>query len=161
MKNPIACCGLNCEECEAYKATINNDQALREKVAKEWSEKNDCEITPDMINCEGCLNDGVKTKYCTDVCYVRYCCTTREYRNCGDCATKELCEHLKKITDNNPQAMKTLNKVDKNLVIGSLIGLVIGGVVGYFLKNIGVYALIGLALGMYIGNGISIKKKQK
>jgi len=38
MKNFIAYCGLNCETCEARLATINNDDALREKVAKEWGE---------------------------------------------------------------------------------------------------------------------------
>lgn len=32
--NPyIAYCGLNCAECEAYLATVNSDNALREKVA--------------------------------------------------------------------------------------------------------------------------------
>lgn len=158
MKDLIACCGLNCEECDAYKATINNDQGLKEEVAKKWSEMNGAEITPDMINCTGCLSDGVKTKYCTETCYVRYCCTTREYKNCGDCATKELCEHLKKITDNNPQAMKRLNKVDKNFIIGGIIGLIVGCVVGYFLKSIGIYGLIGMALGMFVANTMKIKK---
>ena len=27
----IAYCGLDCEKCDAYLATINDDQALREK----------------------------------------------------------------------------------------------------------------------------------
>ena len=36
--NPfIACCGLDCEACEARLATISNDNALRAKVAEEWS----------------------------------------------------------------------------------------------------------------------------
>ena len=39
--NPfIACCGLDCEACEARLATISNDNALRAKVAKEWSRIN-------------------------------------------------------------------------------------------------------------------------
>ena len=36
MNNFIAYCGLNCEICEARIATVNNDNTLREKVAKEW-----------------------------------------------------------------------------------------------------------------------------
>lgn len=28
----IAYCGLDCEKCDAYLATINDDQALREKL---------------------------------------------------------------------------------------------------------------------------------
>ena len=31
MKKLIAFCGLDCEKCDAYIATKNNDQALREK----------------------------------------------------------------------------------------------------------------------------------
>ena len=37
MKNLIACCGLDCETCDARVATLNNDNALREKTAKLWS----------------------------------------------------------------------------------------------------------------------------
>ena len=38
MKDMIGYCGLDCEKCDAYLATINNDQALREKTAKLWAE---------------------------------------------------------------------------------------------------------------------------
>lgn len=34
MNRYIACCGLNCEACEARLATIHNDDALRAKVAE-------------------------------------------------------------------------------------------------------------------------------
>lgn len=40
MNDYIAYCGLNCETCEARLATVNNDDALRSKVAKLWSELN-------------------------------------------------------------------------------------------------------------------------
>ena len=35
MNEFIAYCGLDCEKCEARIATMNNDHALRQKVAKE------------------------------------------------------------------------------------------------------------------------------
>ena len=38
MNKMIAYCGLNCEKCDAYIATINNDQELRKKTAKLWAE---------------------------------------------------------------------------------------------------------------------------
>lgn len=41
MKDLIACCGLDCENCDARKATVNNDDALRKKTAKQWAEAND------------------------------------------------------------------------------------------------------------------------
>ena len=34
MNDYIAYCGLDCEGCDARIATANNDDALREKVAK-------------------------------------------------------------------------------------------------------------------------------
>ena len=37
MKQLIACCGLDCENCTARIASVNNDDELREKTAKEWS----------------------------------------------------------------------------------------------------------------------------
>ncbi len=51
MNDTIAYCGLDCEGCDARIATANNDDALREKVAKLWSELNGVPITPDMIFC--------------------------------------------------------------------------------------------------------------
>ena len=47
MKKYIAYCGLDCETCEARQATINNDNELRVRVAKLWSELNGVEITPE------------------------------------------------------------------------------------------------------------------
>ena len=63
MNQYIAYCGLNCEACEARLATIHHDDVLREKVVKLWSELNGVEITPEMIHCEDCRIDGVKTPY--------------------------------------------------------------------------------------------------
>ena len=40
MRKMIAYCGLDCEKCDAYIATINDDQQLREKTARAWSEMN-------------------------------------------------------------------------------------------------------------------------
>lgn len=36
MKELIGYCGLDCEQCDARIATVNNDEALREKTAKLW-----------------------------------------------------------------------------------------------------------------------------
>lgn len=51
MKKMIAYCGLDCEKCDAYIATINDDQKLREKTAKLWAELNNAPILPEQINC--------------------------------------------------------------------------------------------------------------
>ena len=48
MKDFIAYCGLDCEFCEARIATVNSDDDLRKKVAKEWTELNGVDITPEL-----------------------------------------------------------------------------------------------------------------
>ena len=109
MKDYIAYCGLDCENCEARKATVNDDNELREKVAKEWSELNKAEITPEMINCVGCRIDGVKTPYCGNICPIRQCAMGKGYETCGDCQEALSCEKAGMILSNNQEARTNLN----------------------------------------------------
>ncbi len=104
----IAFCGLDCEVCEARTATVNNDDALREKVAKLWSELNGVEITPEMINCEGCRMDGLKTPYCDALCPIRQCALNRKHETCGSCNELDTCEKVGMVIGNNPDARKNL-----------------------------------------------------
>lgn len=46
MGKIIAYCGLDCGKCDAYLATLNNDEVLREKTAKAWAELNNVPIQP-------------------------------------------------------------------------------------------------------------------
>ena len=108
MKKYIACCGLDCESCEARRATVNDDDSLRQKVAKEWSELNGVEITPEMINCVGCRIDGVKTPFCDSLCPIRQCALERSVETCGTCADMGKCEKLCMITENNADALENL-----------------------------------------------------
>ena len=71
MRPNIAYCGLDCEQCDAYIATLHDDQALREKTAKLWAELNHAPILPEHIHCQGCRADGVKTVFCEQLCAVR------------------------------------------------------------------------------------------
>ena len=108
MKELIAICGLDCERCEARIATITNDDALRARVAKHWSELNGVEITPEMIHCAGCRVDGVKTPFCASLCPIRQCALGRGCATCGVCGEMETCETLSMITGNNAEALRYL-----------------------------------------------------
>ncbi len=110
MDKFIAYCGLNCETCEARIATINNDNDLRNKVAKEWSELNKVTITPEMINCTGCRVEGVKTPFCDSLCPIRKCAKEKNYETCGKCSELEKCEKIKMIIENNEEALNNLRK---------------------------------------------------
>ena len=108
MKKLIAYCGLDCEKCEAYIATKNNDNALREKVAKEWSELNGFEITSEMINCDGCRVDGVKTPFCDKYCQIRQCALGKALETCGNCSEMENCQTVGMVISNNAEALNNL-----------------------------------------------------
>ena len=110
MKKMIGYCGLDCEHCDAYIATKNNDQALREKTAKYWSEMNHVIILPEHINCEGCRVDGVKTCYCSNMCEIRKCAVAKEFETCGDCNKLDSCKKVAMIIDNVEEARRNLKK---------------------------------------------------
>ena len=108
MKDLIAFCGLDCETCEARIATLADDDALRKKVAKLWSELNGAEITPEMINCVGCRVNGVKTPYCDVLCPIRQCALLKKVETCGDCSGMAACEKVGMILGNNEEARNNL-----------------------------------------------------
>lgn len=108
MKKLIAFCGLDCENCEARIATLNNDNALRQKVAKLWSEMNEVEIAPEMINCEGCRADGVKTPFCDSLCPIRQCALGKGCETCGDCSAIDDCQTVGMVISNNADALNNL-----------------------------------------------------
>ena len=85
MKQLIACCGLDCEGCDARIATVGNDNELREKTARKWSEMNNApEITAATINCMGCRADGAKFAYCSDYCEIRKCVNKKGLNTCKE-----------------------------------------------------------------------------
>ena len=110
MRKMIAYCGLDCEKCDAYIATINNDDALREKTAKLWAELNNAPILPEHINCMGCRVDGIKTPYCDGMCPIRKCAMKKGLETCGDCPEMESCPDLGFVISSSSEARENLKK---------------------------------------------------
>lgn len=108
MKDRIGYCGLDCETCDAYIATIHNDQVLREKTAKLWAELNNAPILPKHINCEGCRMNGAKTIFCDCICGVRQCALKKGVVTCGDCPDLEICPAVGDIIAKNPAVLTNL-----------------------------------------------------
>lgn len=108
MRKMIAYCGLDCEKCDAYLATINDDQALREKTAKLWGELNNAPILPEHINCQGCRVEGVKTVFCDSLCDIRQCALKKSVTTCGECLDMEKCQTIEEIISDNPEALDNL-----------------------------------------------------
>ncbi len=110
MKELIAYCGLDCEKCDARTATLNDDDRLRKKNAKQWSELNNIEITAEMINCMGCRTDGIKTVYCESLCPIRKCAMSKDFETCGECPSVESCQTAAPVISNNAEAKDNLKK---------------------------------------------------
>ncbi len=84
MNRIIGACGLICSDCEAYKATVTNDDELRRTTSKNWSKVYGADILPEHINCLGCMQDSVKIGHCSD-CKMRECVVSKGYENCSEC----------------------------------------------------------------------------
>ncbi len=104
----IGYCGLDCDQCEAFIATRNNDDALRVKVAAEWAKQYGAPIKPEHINCTGCKSAGVKTYYCDQLCEIRKCATRRAIGTCAECPDYA-CALLKPVLEAAPHARRTLD----------------------------------------------------
>ena len=109
MKQLIACCGLDCEGCDARIATVGNDNELREKTARKWSEMNNApEITAATINCMGCRADGAKFAYCSDYCEIRKCVNKKRLNTCGDYKELNSCPIVGAVFLHAPDAKENL-----------------------------------------------------
>ena len=115
MNDKIGYCGLDCEKCDAYLATIHNDQVLREKTAKLWAELNNAPILPEHINCQGCRIDGVKTVFCDSLCPIRQCALQKGVTTCGGCPELNTCPKVGAVLSNNTEALENL-KTDENFM---------------------------------------------
>ncbi|MDR2925600.1 MAG: DUF3795 domain-containing protein [Azoarcus sp.] len=108
MKQLIACCGLDCEVCDARIATLADDNALREATASKWRVMNNApEITAETINCMGCRMDGLKFAYCA-MCEIRSCAMGKGFGTCGECAELDSCPTLGAVLEHAPEAKGNL-----------------------------------------------------
>lgn len=112
MEKIIACCGLNCSACEARIATMANDNELRAKTAEKWKmQYNVKDLTPEMINCTGCREEGAKLGHCGE-CKIRQCVINNDFKTCADCSKLESCEIVGSVLKNVPEALENLKSLN-------------------------------------------------
>ncbi len=112
MNQLISCCGINCEVCEARIATVNNDDELREKVAREWSAMfQSPDIVAASINCTGCRVEGVKFAHCLHTCDIRKCVLSKGFSTCADCPEIDSCTIVGPLFQMVPDARENLRSL--------------------------------------------------
>jgi hypothetical protein len=83
-------CGIDCDICPVYVATINNDNNLRKRIYDNWKlKKHNIKISE--INCMGCYSD--KIFGACNRCDIRKCCLEKSIKNCKACETTP-CDRL-------------------------------------------------------------------
>ncbi|MFH1654949.1 MAG: DUF3795 domain-containing protein [Pseudomonadota bacterium] len=110
MSDMIAYCGLLCNKCPAYIATIEDDDKKRAETAKTWSEVFKADIKPENVNCLGCLHEGDDIFAHCKVCKIRACVKKKGFENCAPCSDYP-CEHLAELFKMAPEAKMTLDKL--------------------------------------------------
>jgi hypothetical protein len=108
MEKLIAYCGLNCATCDARIATIKDDDELRKATAEKWKNiYNVPDMSPAMINCTGCREEGVKLGHWA-MCEIRKCAEEKGFNTCGDCKEIESCIIVSGVLKHVPEAIQNL-----------------------------------------------------
>ncbi|MBI5543894.1 MAG: DUF3795 domain-containing protein [Deltaproteobacteria bacterium] len=110
MKPMIACCGLVCTDCPAYKATQANDVALAQATARQWSEQFHVEVKVEHVWCDGCVVEGKKCAHCGK-CEIRACAIKRKVATCAACGEFDTCSTLSSLHAMMPAAKETLGSL--------------------------------------------------
>ncbi len=111
----IAFCGICCSDCPAYRATVENDDAMREEVAKKWS-SDEFPLSAKEVNCLGCkVMDGGVMSF-VQKCKVRQCASEKGVENCAHCEAFA-CALLEKVWGytGDEAAKRTLERIRENL----------------------------------------------
>ncbi len=108
MKKLIGACGLVCNDCLAFKATLTNNDQLRDTTAQFWSTIYGTPHTKDDINCQGCMAEGAKYAHCNE-CEYRLCAIERGLNNCSECKDYP-CEKLSRFHEDLPMARLVLDE---------------------------------------------------
>jgi len=112
MNKLISVCGINCEECDARKATVADDDVLRAATAEVWHTKYGIPYLPiEAINCMGCRTDGIKFAHCSK-CEIRICANEKGYETCGECGDLLICATVSPVHTAVPETLANLQNVD-------------------------------------------------
>ena len=81
----IGCCGMDCEACEARRATLAKDCAALAKLAVARENAGEAAfILPTRLKCTGCLEPGAKSLRAQQ-CEIRLCAQENHLPHCGFC----------------------------------------------------------------------------
>ena len=115
MEQLIAFCGLDCAQCDAYKATQAGDEAAKLAILEKWrSEFNAPDMPLASVTCDGWTSLGRLGGYCSEG-PVHNCGRAKGVTNCAICEDYETCETLLGFIANIPSAQENLAAIRASL----------------------------------------------
>lgn len=96
-------CGINCDGCAAYKATVTSDEELMQHVEKTFG---DGTGTREDWVCLGCLHSepALVATYCAS-CTIRGCAIEHGVENCAVCPEHDGCKKLHPFIEEEDKAV--------------------------------------------------------
>ncbi len=91
----LSYCGIPCAQaCELYKATLENDVAMKKLVYEKWGwkKKFGIDFDPDKVFCYTCKPGDKPKKVGMDICVVRNCAMANGVESCVQCANLAACD---------------------------------------------------------------------
>jgi hypothetical protein len=111
----IAYCGLDCNECKAFKATQTKDVEWKKRIAKHWSDQGEIKFKPEDVDCHGCKSDVI-SGFCRKLCEIKPCAEEKRVKTCAHCDDYP-CEKLKEYLSTDPVATNNLEKIRRALQV--------------------------------------------
>lgn len=80
----VSYCGLLCNECPVFIATAQNNEELKEQLAKDYSNEN-CQFSKEDMVCYGCFSEKTGDSKMCGNCAIRNCAEKKRVKNCAYC----------------------------------------------------------------------------
>ena len=118
----IAYCGLTCDSCTIYLATLEQDklsqQTMRKAIAEQCSRIYGIQLqADDQMDCDGCRTEAGRLFSGCLSCEIRECASLKKIKNCAYCG-EFACVRLKKHSSIDPGAEANLEEIRKTLGFG-------------------------------------------
>jgi len=79
----ICCCGHDCSKCRVYRATITNDDAMRDESVRFYKAQFNMDIPSEKMRCLGGRSEEIM-EACLE-CPFKKCCEEKGLYTCSQC----------------------------------------------------------------------------
>ncbi len=102
-------CGVDCDSCDAYLGTVNDEPERLEAMAEWVSERIHMLVGPEQVRCLGCFSDEKPQVEYVKMCLIRACARERGGRLCGECPEYG-CALLERFWKLSPQTRERMDR---------------------------------------------------